>query len=179
MYKKPEGALLGKDAITAVEALEGRELSIPERMVVEEEGYVPMEYKDRKDISTVGVGQTGKFKDMSFGEAYAAHEADARRYIKNYDVLPPEMQGHIMSAMYRGDLKPNYKWVKLFNEGNYGAAAIEFLDHEEYKKELESGERAIAPRLERIYRGIRNYGADLMTYGDLEGNPESLFPSDL
>ena len=164
-WKEPEGFLTGQEAVDAIEAQLERPLSIPERIVLEEEGYTPIPYKDLKGIPTVGVGQTGKWMNKSYPEAFAAHEEDVRRIIDDYDELPPEVQGQIMSAAYRGDLKPNYNWVKLFNEGKYGQAAIEFLDHEEYKNEVQKPyeeQSGVPRRMERIYNELRMYDPTMM-----------------
>lgn len=147
--------LYGADAIKRVEELEGRELSLPERLVVEEEGFVNAPYKDTKGITTYGVGQTGKWINKSFGEAFKAHEKEAKKLIPSYDSLPEEAKAAVMSAAYRGDLQQSPKFRKLFNEGKFAEAAQEFLNNEDYKQSVKEG-TGVAGRMERIAEAVFN-----------------------
>lgn len=156
--ERPPTVLRGKAAIRKVSQMEGRELTLPEKMVIEEEGFVDGLYKDSKGITTYGVGQTGEYINKSFGESFKAHEDDARKYIPNYDELDELAQAAIMSAAYRGDLQQSPKFRKLFNAGNYTKAADEFLDNDDYRKSLEEG-TGIAGRFERIAEIIRSLAA--------------------
>ena len=66
-----------------------------------------------------------------------------------------------MSLGYRGDMKKNHAWVKLFNEKKYEAAATELLNHKEYleykKIANEGGEvSGIIGRLEEASKLIKN-----------------------
>jgi GH24 family phage-related lysozyme (muramidase) len=137
----------GKDAIREVEKKEGRKLSYAERRVVEEEGYVPNKYKDTKGIVTYGVGQTGKYMDMSFDDTYKAHVDEARRLIPNLDTLPEKVQAEIIQATYRGDVGGSPTFRKLLNEGEYDKAAQEFLNNDEYRNTENTG---IRQRMEKV-----------------------------
>ena len=97
-----------------------------EHMIVLE-GFSPEKYKDTKDISTIGVGLTGKYFPQegetlhdAFMRAYADKEAKARDLIKNYDQFSPELQTQIMSGIYRGDLSGSPKTKQL----GYGSRRI-------------------------------------------------------
>ena len=156
--QRPPRVLTGKAAINKVAQMEGRELTLPEKFVIQEEGFVDEIYKDTKGITTYGVGQTGKYINKSFGESFKAHEDDARKYIPNYDELDELAQAAIMSAAYRGDLQQSPKFRKLFNAGDYRKAADEFLDNDDYRQSLEEG-TGVAGRFERIAEIIRSLSA--------------------
>lgn len=143
------------DAVSKVEQREGRELSLKERRVVQEEGYVDATYKDTKGIPTVGVGQTNEFRSRTFKDSFDEHEKRAKRLLKNYDNVPEYVQAELMSAMYRGDVVHDYNWVKAFNAGDYRAAGEFFLQHKEYSNpETSSG---IKDRLERVQDALFKY----------------------
>lgn len=153
--QRPPRVLRGQSAIEKVAEMEGRELTLPEKTVIEEEGFVDELYKDTKGVVTYGVGQTGKYIDMSFGDSFREHEEDAKRLIPNYDNLPEIAQAAIMSAAYRGDLQQSPKFRKLFNAGDYEKAADEFLDNDDYRESLEEG-TGVAGRMERVAEAVRN-----------------------
>tara|TARA_R110000737_G_scaffold257705_1_gene266301 strand:- start:451 stop:4863 length:4413 start_codon:yes stop_codon:yes gene_type:complete len=123
----------GRDAINEVVKREGA-LTSDQEYVVEHEGFVDGEYKDTKGIVTSGVGQTGEFIGRSFKETYEGQRQRVKKKIPNYDTLSENQQKALMSLGYRGDMKKDYNWVKLFNKGEYDKAAVELLDHTEYKK---------------------------------------------
>ena len=158
--------LYGMDAVKKVEEMEGRKLSFPEMTVVMEEGFVNKPYKDTKGITTYGVGQTGEWMDKPFSAAYAAHEDDVRNLIPDYDYYSDDIKAALMSAAYRGDLQQSPKFRKLFIEGNYEAAADEFLDNEDYRTSKKEG-TGVADRMERIADAIRNYQNEEELSGDL------------
>lgn len=153
--QRPPRVLRGQSAVKKVAEMEGRELTLPEKTVIEEEGFVDEFYKDTKGVVTYGVGQTGKYIDMSFGDSFKEHEEDAKRFIPNYDKLPEVAKAAIMSAAYRGDLQQSPKFRKLFNAGDYEKAADEFLDNDDYRESLEEG-TGVAGRMERVAEAVRN-----------------------
>ena len=66
-----------------------------------------------------------------------------------------------MSLMYRGDIKKNHNWLKLFNKGQYKKASKELLNHKEYKdlvkrKQLTGKDSGIIKRLEEASEYIKN-----------------------
>jgi len=123
----------GRDAVNEVVEREGA-LTPEQEYVIEHEGFVDGEYKDTKGIVTSGVGQTGEFIGRSFKETYEGQQKRVKEKIPNYDNLSEKKQKALMSLGYRGDMKKDYNWVKLFNSGEYDKAAIELLNHKEYLK---------------------------------------------
>ena len=123
----------GRDAVNKVVKREGA-LTSDQEYVVEHEGFVGGEYKDTKGISTSGVGQTGKYKDMTFKEVFKIHQEEAKRYVPKFDSLSENQQKALMSLVYRGDLQKSPTFRKRVNEGNFEQAAVELLDHEEYRE---------------------------------------------
>ena len=125
--------LYGEDAIQRVAANEGRELSLAERRVIMEEGYVDGEYLDTKGIRTGGVGQTGEWLDKSFGESFQHHAERARKRVPRLDELPETLRAELIQAEYRGDLGLSPTAVRLLNEGKFKSASKEFLNNDEYR----------------------------------------------
>ena len=127
-----------------------------QKYVITHEGFVGGEYKDTKDITTSGVGQTGKYMGMTFKEAYGEHLNDAKAMVPKFDQLDGDRQKAIMSLAYRGDLAQSSTFRKLLNQGKYEEASIELLDHEEYldykKNDPSNG---IVHRLEEAARFIK------------------------
>lgn len=131
-----------------------------EHMIVLE-GFSPEKYKDTKDISTIGVGLTGKYFPQegetlhdAFMRAYADKEAKARDLIKNYDQFSPELQTQIMSGIYRGDLSGSPKTLDYINQNNWDMAAEEFLNHDEYRNP--DTPKGIKKRMEEIAKAFKN-----------------------
>jgi GH24 family phage-related lysozyme (muramidase) len=148
----------GDDAVKKVEEIEGVSLSLPQRRVVEEEGFVEGVYKDSKGIDTLGVGQTGKYMDMSFLESYAEHEEYARRVLVHWDLYPEYLQAELMSAVYRGDLQQSPKFRRLLNQCRYEEAAEEFLNHKEYFSDTTPP--SIKRRLEKVSAAVSQYAVE-------------------
>lgn len=76
----------------------------------------------------------------------------ARRKIPKFDTYPQNVKNAIIDALYRGDLGP--KTTKHINTGRWDAAAKEYLNHDEYREELqknqiEPGSSGIPARMER------------------------------
>ena len=70
---------------------------------------------------------------MSFKDTYDIHRDDAKRLVPELDNLSEDQQKALMSLVYRGDLQQSPTFVSLVNEGNFEQAAVELLNHEEYK----------------------------------------------
>ena len=152
---KKKIVLYGDDAIQHVERLEGRELSPAEKVVVREEGFVSAPYKDTKGITTYGVGQTGEWIDKPFSEAFDAHKEEARKLIPSFDNLSEELQGALMSAVYRGDLQQSPTFRKLFNAGKLEEASVEFLDNNDYRASVKAKD-GVHGRMERIANIVKS-----------------------
>ena len=152
---KKKVVLYGDDAVKQVEKLEGRPLTYDEQFVVREEGFVNKPYQDTKGIITYGVGQTGNWINKSFSEAYEAHKEEARKLIPSFDNLSKELQAALMSAVYRGDLQQSPEFRKLFNAGKYKEASKEFLDNDDYRASVKSGD-GVHKRMERVANIVKN-----------------------
>lgn len=124
--------------------------------IIAEEGFSDGEYDDTKGISTTGVGQTGEFQGKDFfREVMPVFKERARKITPLFDQLPENVQVGILSAVYRGDLKPSHKTAQLIRDGKWAEAAKEYLDHGDYKaskkKNQEAGKlvHGVQPRMER------------------------------
>ena len=147
-------ALHGNDAVNSVMNTLGRPLTAKEQRVVMVEGYSPTMYKDGKGIDTIGVGQTGEWLTKTFPEALAHHEDRVRNYIPQYDSFSPLLQQELLQAEYRGDLGYSKKARGLINEGKFEEAAVEFLDHAEFKKDDTS--QGIKDRIQAVSNALMN-----------------------
>ena len=130
--KKDNVLLYGDKAIKHVEKIENRKLNEIEKHVVRLEGFSSL-YRDTKNIPTIGVGQTGKYKDKTFKYTIDSFISITRNVIPSYDVLPLYLKKELVQAAYRGDLGFNLKATALFNKGLYERSAKEFLNNSEYK----------------------------------------------
>lgn len=152
----------GQQAIDKIEERLGRPLSYAEARVVEEEGFVDGVYKDDKGITTSGVGQTGKYINMSFDETFKEHEDTARALIKDFDILPEPVQAELVQSAYRGDLQGSPTFRKLFNAGKYQEAAKEFLDNDDYRASVAKNKKGmphgVAKRMESVANAVEQFG---------------------
>lgn len=128
--------------------------------LIEEEGFVAGEYKDDVGVSTEGVGATAENKGQNFfTETYPKYMARAAKKVKGFTEMPEDLQNAVLSAVYRGDLGP--KTAKLLSEGDYAAAADEYLDHAEYKKRKKKDpDDGVVKRMERNAAVFKNYGSE-------------------
>jgi GH24 family phage-related lysozyme (muramidase) len=144
--------LHGMAAIRAIEKKEGP-LTPEQRYVALKEGYVDGDYEDHKGIPTRGVGQTGKYRYMSYKEAFSELEEElTKKYIPSYPTCPENVRCVLMSAFYRGDIQQSPKFRRYFNDHRYARAAEEFLDHKEYLDP--NTPKQIKKRLEEVSEAI-------------------------
>lgn len=146
--ERVENTYYGDRAVSRVRDLEG-ELSKAQEMVIFEEGFIDGKYKDTKGNVTYGVGQTGAYMDKSFKESYYEHEKRAEMLFKNFNDNKENIKGALMSAVYRGDAKSSYKWVKHFNNGDYKKAADEFIDSDDYRRSKKDS-TGVYKRMDRV-----------------------------
>lgn len=157
----------GPAAIARVEALEGT-LGEVQKHIVTAEGFVDGSYFDdaadggigSENVRTGGVGQTGTWLDKTFKETFEAFRADTISLIPSYNSASLEQQKALMSLAYRGDTRLKKtgaprKWVGLFNRGKYKEAAVELLNHNEYRKRLAAGGDHVTQRLEAAARSLQ------------------------
>jgi len=144
----------GNRAVAEVERRIGRELEPRFKDLVREEGFFAGRYFDdraKDPVETAGVGQTGEYLNMPLSQVFKKQESQLKSVIPTYEDQPEEVKSALLSAKYRGDLNPKYKWVKHFNNGNYSEAAKEILDHEEYRsRKKKNPDDGVVKRLDHI-----------------------------
>jgi len=152
--------LAGQEAIDQVEKTEGA-LTELQKFIVGHEGFAFGDYDDQNNVSTSGVGQTGKYKGMTFKETFKDFDRMVRNQFPDFENITFKRQQALMSLIYRGDTrnkdtKKMFKWTKLFNEGKYAEAAVELLDHAEYKDlKINEPNNGVVKRLEEAARFIK------------------------
>ena len=147
----------GSSAVERIEFIEGRTLSLAERRVVHEEGFVDGCYGDTKGILTCGVGQTGDYQEMSFDETFKAHEEQAKGYFKDWDTYPEDLQAELIVLAYRGDLGYSKDTRDHITAGRWQEASKELLDNADYRAS-KKGNGSIAKRLEDGSRMLEKHG---------------------
>jgi len=76
------------------------------------------------------------------------------------------MSTELIQLAFRGDIKPGYRWVKMFNEGDFEGASTELLNHQEYKEYKAAGkENSITKRLEVASNVMKTYKPIINTGG--------------
>jgi len=151
------GVLIGQDAVDELERQLGRTPTDIERQIAMEEGYRPTVGKDIDGRAIIGFGQTGDFKNQTLDKVANIFEKRTERLIPNYNMLPDFVRNRAFDATYRGTLGQSPMTVDLMNAGQYGDAADEFLDNQEYRDAVLSGS-GVAARMERTADAFRVYG---------------------
>lgn len=137
------------------------------------EGYRRRIYDDGKKNPdgtinwTIGIGhllQRGEYekykdKELTDDEILALFDKDLRQKIaaarkefgSQFDSFSDDLKVAIVDGYFRGDLPKSPRTIKLLKAGRFKEAAIEYLDHDEYRasKSGKSGMGGIAPRMER------------------------------
>jgi GH24 family phage-related lysozyme (muramidase) len=144
--------LHGLAAVAAVEEMEDRQLRPEEKRVVMVEGYSRLRYLDTKQIWTRGVGQTGKWIDKTFREAFDDHWARVVRRLPDFEQYSEYVRCELMAAEYRGTLGGSPKCCMLIRSGQWEKAAAEFLDNAEYR-DPETPE-SIKRRMRAVYNAL-------------------------
>ena len=120
-----------------------------EAFIFKHEGFSATEYLDTKGVPTIGIGQTGEFRDMSFRQAVQKKRDLAEKKIPDLNTFPETVQNNIVSSFYRGSLSGSPKTIALINKGMFQEAAEEFLDNREYREARKSGS-GVARRMEEV-----------------------------
>ena len=79
----------------------------------------------------------------------------AKRKVGNFDKLPTATQNAIVDGFFRGDLSGSPKTLKLMNSGDFKAAAVEYLNNNEYR-ESKRERTGVAPRMDRNAAAFRS-----------------------
>jgi GH24 family phage-related lysozyme (muramidase) len=117
-------------------------------------------FGDSLDYDDVVSGKTPITKDQAkalFERDVQGKLADARRIVPTFDSLKQETKNAIVDALYRGDLGPNT--IKLINAGKWKEAALEYLNHAEFKKIKEAVEKGGTNGFSIFWRMNRNSAA--------------------
>lgn len=144
----------GEEAVRELEKELGRHLRYEEHCVVWLEAFADEPYKDTKGIWTNRVGQTGEWLNRPFVDAFLHHEMRVKNRIPDYRGFPIFLRGELMQAEYRGDLGHSPKTCNLINARQFETAAVEFLDHDEYR----TGPAQIRRRIKRVALALELYG---------------------
>lgn len=117
----------GNEAIKVVENKEGP-LTDEMKYVIGNEGFTNKAYVDKagnREVETIGVGQTGDYKNKTFKETYDDRLNILKKQVPNLDNLPSEVRKTLIDNHYRGEI--GNSTLKLINEGKYAEAGDEFL----------------------------------------------------
>lgn len=133
----------------------------------EHEGYSDVMYDDGKGNWTIGIGhllsrsEYEKYKNriLSDEEIQEIFKRDLKQKIaaakrefgSQFDSFSDDLKIAIVDGYFRSDLPKSPRTIKLLKAGRFKEAAIEYLDHDEYRasKSGKSGMGGIAPRMER------------------------------
>ena len=76
-----------------------------------------------------------------------------KSFIPAYDTYPQAVKNAILVAFYRGDLLPKHQTTRLINQGNFQAAANEFLKN----KNFTTANKGIQSRMLSIAKTLSDY----------------------
>ena len=175
----PTAGDLKRDATVADAMKEEDTDSLVRKKLDKYEGVRSSEYKDSKGKSTLAKGHlvTSETPKILENLGYSSDEVSkilagqmnmssekieelfnidlknkteqAKKLIKNYDSLSPDLQSELIQLNYRGDLVQSPTTRRLINEGKFKEAAEELLNHEEYKAlKAQNIDNSITRRLE-------------------------------
>jgi len=151
------GILHGQAAVNELRKQLGRDPTDIETQIAMEEGYSKDTYRDTNNVLTSGWGQTGDNMGLPLDEVALKYAKRTQKLIPNYNTLPDFVKNRAFDAAYRGTLGQSPMTVNLMNAGQYGDAADEFLNNQEYRDAVISGS-GVAARMERTADAFREYG---------------------
>ena len=140
----------------------------------EHEGYSDVMYDDGKGNWTIGIGhllsrsEYEKYKNriLSDEEIQEIFKRDLKQKIaaakrefgSQFDGFSDDLKIAIVDGYFRSDLPKSPRTIKLLKAGRFKEAAIEYLDHDEYRasKSGKSGMGGIASRMERNAAAFKN-----------------------
>ena len=139
--------------------------------IKEREGFLAEAKKfDGEPFYTIGYGRSNS--SVKKGDTVTREEAEEYliediniRIPKINSLLPKlneysnELQEALFYEFYRGSLGASVKTMNLINEGNFKEAAIEFLNHDEYRKAIEENENpGIIKTMGRVANALNSEG---------------------
>ena len=94
--------LSGPSAVKKVAQLIGGSLTLAQKTLVQEEGFVNAFYYDdaKKPVLTYGIGQTNEYIDKGFLESFNAHKKRAMEAIPRLKDMAEELQAEIIQLEY-------------------------------------------------------------------------------
>lgn len=144
-------------------------------------------YKDHKGYLTVGVGHlvlrndkalksvagrdyndivrgrkalTDKQMEQLFDIDVRQKIAAAQRKLSKFNSYPQYVRNAIVDGFFRGDLSGSKDTLALMNQGDFKAAAKEYLNHAGYRKSKAEG-TGVAGRMERNAAVFATFGGDV------------------
>lgn len=140
------------------------------------EGFKPKPYLDTNKNWTVGIGTLiGKGTDADLkASPFYKREIDestakdlatkaiaekitlAKKLVgpETFGSFSPELQAHLVSGAYRGDITGSPRALKLLAQNDFAGAAREFLDNDEYRK-AKAVKSGVAKRMEEMASVIK------------------------
>jgi len=147
-------------ALLLAEQSKGSTLTPIEAEVVREEGFSSGWYPDSTGVPTTGIGQTGKWANLPFSATVTEHENRVKRLVPGYESLPEYLRADLTDSAFRGGITGSPTAVKHINAGDWDKAAVEFIDHDNYRTSM-AGNGAIAARMDRTAASMVKYGNSL------------------
>jgi GH24 family phage-related lysozyme (muramidase) len=135
-------------------------------------------YLDSVGVPTIGYGTTSKSSskfNVKEGQRIPLYVADmaldqeideklkaVKKYIPDFNKLPPKLRIPMLSSFYRGGLSGSKKTMNLINKGDFIGASKEFLDNNEYRAAKKEGSKSkgVADRMEELSNIFREYGIE-------------------
>ena len=143
---------------------------LTERLISEEK-FSPTAYRAVKDekFLTYGYGHYGKDvkpnQKITKEEALDLLEKDIgdrlpaiQSAIPNFGNLSEELRVEIAQSWFRGGMSGSPATIKLINQGKFKAAAVEFLDNQEYLTAKQRGRSGVIPRMDAVANALNNEG---------------------
>jgi GH24 family phage-related lysozyme (muramidase) len=88
--------------------------------------------QEQADFERTGLSEAEAVALLKSDLESAAKKAEA--LVPKFTSLPDTVKQALTNAAYRGEIKSTHKTVKLMNQGNWKAAASEYLQNAEYKQ---------------------------------------------
>tara|TARA_Y100000114_G_scaffold49072_2_gene44764 strand:- start:3290 stop:3883 length:594 start_codon:yes stop_codon:yes gene_type:complete len=140
-----------------------------------EEDVMLEPYKDTKGLWTVGIGhkigdgstrdyEKSPFFNKKITESQAMDLAKKdvgdklasvrRVFGRQFFSFDPELQLQVVSSFYRGGLSGSPKTIQHIKDEEFGKAAAEFLDNDEYRDAVKA-KTGVAPRMRKLSAALK------------------------
>ena len=91
----------------------------------------------------------------------AKHIERARAIFPKFSTYPPNIQMALLNGVYRGEFSPQHKTVKLINSGDFGQAANEYINRQDYRNPTGHGGRGVKRRMDENRKEFLEYARNL------------------